>query len=367
MKRWVAVIGLLLGMVACGAEPPVPVQLGAFPAELETLIQRCDAEDTFALRVLCDQEVAIRHADDGHFEAASARCTQVTDAMWAAECHFLIAERMARQGELDAALASCLEAPTFLVNCVEHVAALQTFASKHTSRIRDIRRYTGQATDVAKRRLAPLPSHQQTTLLEWIRLGRVQSHVLGKGTPDPGLGTTRSQYAAIERTVRAMEVARGMGAGAPFSTVHAAYSGQGTWPVTKAPIEGCIAVAEPVDAALGRRTPVWGNMWRRMGRNADEDAAIALLVGMFWAGTTDLTHLQATVRRETRPAVAWTALHLARHLVVQADEHDLRDLIEDARRHPDPGVRAYANRPLPPVNPLPRVCVGRVPGQQSTP
>ena len=104
-----------------------------------------------------------------------------------------------------------------------------------------------------------------------------------------------------------------------------------------------------------------------MGATPQEDADIALIVGMFWAGTTDLPHLQAIVQRDTRSTVVWTAMHLARHLVVEADETDLRDLLAHGERHPDPAIRAYARKPLPAVNPLPRVCVGRVPGQSTDP
>lgn len=360
-------MALLLALTACASEPPIPVQLGALPDDLGALTAACDAEQNAELRILCDQEVAVRQARSGHAAQARARCNAVSSTMWSAECHFLTAEALAEHGSLDDALQACLAAPTFLVSCVEHVAMLQTVPHRPGTSAADVRRFTEQALTIARTRLGSLPPHQRDPLLAWLRLGRVQARVLGKGPPPAGLGDDRSDAATVERTVRALEVARGMKAGAPYATVRAAWSGTGSWPATTAPIEGCIPVAEPVDAALGRRTPVWGNSWRRVGRTTDEDADIALLVAMFWAGTTHLDHLQATVRRDTRPAVAWTAVHLARHLVAEADDNDLRDLLADAARHPDPGVRAYASRPLPAVNPLPRVCVGRVPGRDHTP
>ena len=361
-----AVLGALLG-TGCGPEVPVPARLAAFPSDLPGLTAACDAETVDELRILCDQELAVRLARSGELQAAQARCAQVATPMWAAECHFLVAEALAARGDLDPALEACRRAPTFLVSCVEHVAMLQVAPQRPGTTAADVRRYADQADAVATRRLSGLPAHQSEPLRAWLRLGRVQAWVLGKGRPPAGLGTGRGAHAAIERTVVAMETARGMGAGAPHSTVWAAYSGEGTWPATDGPLAGCIPLAESVDAALGPRTPVWGNTWRRVGATPEEDAAIAVLVAMFWAGTVDLTHLQATVRREARPALAWTALHLARHLVVEADDNDLRDLIADARRHPDPGVRAYAQRPLPSVHPLPRRCVGRVPGLEPLP
>jgi len=343
------------------------VQLAAFADDLATLTAQCDAEPSPELRILCDQEVAIRLAESGDASGANTRCAAVSAPMWASECHFLVAEALAASDTLDAALQACLSAPTFLVSCLEHVAMLQTVPKQPGLTGQKVRRFTDQALEVAARRLATLPEHQRTVLLSWLRLGRVQAYILGEGRPPSGLGVGSSDAAAIERTVLAMEIARGMNAGAPYSTVKAAWGGAGTWPAATAPLEGCIPMAEPVDAALGPRTPVWGNTWRRVGATPSEDADIALLVAMFWAGTTDLTHLQATVRRDRRARVAWTAVHLARHLVVEADENDLRDLLADATRHPDPAVRAYASRALPRVNPLPRVCVGQVPGQKPFP
>jgi hypothetical protein len=359
--------GVMLGAIACSHEPPRPVQLAAFPTDLSALSAQCDAETVPELQILCNQEVAIREAAAGHTLEAGERCNRGTDAMWSAECHFLVAETLAEAGKLDEALGSCLQAPTFLVSCIEHVAMLQTVPHRPGTTTSDIRRFVDQTDAITDRRLANLPAQLQQPLRDWLRLGRLQAWVLGQGPPPAGLGDGRHPTATLERTVRALEVARGMRAGAPYNTVRAAYNGEGPWPAATEPLVGCIPVAEPVDAALGPRTPVWGNTWRRVGRTADEDAEIALLVAMFWAGTTDIEHLQAAVRRDPRPAVAWTALHLARHLVADADDNDLRDLLADASRHPDPGIRAYASRPLPAVRPLPRKCVGRVPGRGATP
>ncbi len=359
----------MLGLLALwlpGCSPPTttPAQLAVFPDTTSELIARCDTETVPELKVLCDQEVAVRLAAAGDTTAASARCDRSSDPMWAAECHFLVAEVLAGANLLDGALSECLLAPTFLVSCIEHVAMLQEVPRSPNVTTADIRRYTDQADEISHRRLSRLPAHLRGPLRDWLRLGRVQAWVLGQGPPPDGFGEGRSELATIERTVRAMEAARGMRPGAPYSTARAAYNGTGTWPATSEPLLGCIALAEPVAAALGPRTPVWGNTWRRVGQSPEEDAEIALLVGMFWAGTTDLPHLQATVQRDQRTAVVWTALHLARHLVVEADEGDLRDLLAHAARHPDPAIRAYAQKPLPAVNPLPRRCVGKVPGQE---
>lgn len=356
---------VVFAAVGC-ASPQEAVQLDPWPDGVDALAAACDSETEPALTLLCEQELAVRLAQSGDHVAARDRCGGLADDPWRSECHFLVAEQQAAEGAIDHAWTSCLAAHTFVVNCVEHVAALQQPSPRRPRpTATQVRRAADDAVRTAAQHLARLPDHHRAQLLPWVRLGRVRAELLGQGRPPAGLGTDATEAGATERTVLAQEVVRGMGPDAPWSTIVAAWQGAGTWDATEAPIVGCIPLAEPVDAATGPRTPVWGNAWRRLGADVAEDSDIALMTARFWAGSTQVKHLHDVVRRDRRSAVAWTAVHLARHLVGVVESDQLQVVLSDAARHPDPVVQALARRPLPASQPPPRACVGPVPGQDS--
>ena len=224
----------LAGLVACSSTPPTPAKLAAYSKNLPQVVAQCDAETVPELRILCDQEVAVRYAANGDTAQASERCEANADPVWAAECHFLVAETLAGVGLLEGALSECVLASTFVVSCVEHVAMLQEVPHSPSVTTDEIRSYTDQADETIQRRLSALPEHLRTPLRDWIRFGRVQAWVVGNGPFPAGFGEGTSDLAVLERTVRGIEAARGMQAGAPYSTVRTAYQGDVTWPATEA-------------------------------------------------------------------------------------------------------------------------------------
>ncbi len=342
-------------MLACDAETPRPVSLPALPDSVDTLVEYCDTTQSEALGAFCHLEAAYRLAAFDGAEAL-AQCNRLPKPTWYRLCVLDVAGERALRGSLDGALDACRSLDGSFEACVLRVSALQSVPDKRDLTLVDLRRFRDQAQTTAEAALDGLGLLRTGELVENVVVARTQRWVLGQGRPLRGFGEARSLAPAAvqERTVRAQEVVRGMGAGAPWSTVRAAWDGQGSWPPTREDVEGCVPFAAPV--GHDRRTAYWPGAWRRIGKDVDEDVDIALVTAMFWAGTTDISHLQEIVRRDTREGLAWTAVHLARHLVVEVDDGDLRDLLADAARHPAAPVRELAIRPLPSTHPLPRRC-----------
>jgi len=105
----------LAALAACGDATP-----GLSDGEI------CERASTPEVAHLCavDRAAALAAARD--LSGARAVCAAVEPGTWRAECGFQISEALARDGQLDAALAACADAGGFTSLCLGHAAWIRS-------------------------------------------------------------------------------------------------------------------------------------------------------------------------------------------------------------------------------------------------
>lgn len=267
----------------------------------------CEAEPNDQLRTLCLVQRAAEETAAGR--DGSARCAAIGDPHWRGECHFRVAEEMARGGRIAEALPHCEQSDRYAKFCTTHVA------------------WTGDFSRVAEDAVPDGP----------LRAAWWFGRSFGSGIADP---TTATDEHA--RTAWALEAVRLAG---DLPTALAAWQGgialHGD-PLPPDARHGRYDPAQPVEAASALpRVAMYGGASRLRGETVEEDVAIALLEALHFREDT-LAEAFRPYLADPRPRVRYTAVQLFRILPSADAEATLSAMASD----PDPIVTALVEDAL---------------------
>lgn len=282
----------LLVLAACGR--PSTVVNGAtrpWPTDPTALLATCEQEPVPEIGVVCRVQAAeaFGRADDA--AGVSAACAGIEAPTWVSECHFLAADAASEANHLDLALDQCVLSAPYTTDCVRHIGWLlpplhQTTDAHEPEQLpgieQDLRKRIGAAiTDPRQREFAT------EELLAWAG----KTWYLGSGSAPPEAAHERGPLGPALRTGFAMETARLLRVKhkRPPAVSDILDRWTGRVPPAQGPTEdrptGCFSLLMGAPALDARRsTTTWGNASRPVAPRVQDDATIAALHAVLWAG-----------------------------------------------------------------------------------